>query len=205
MLKKVYFIFQEGDDDRCKIGKSKDPSKRVKQLQTGNPDKLYVYKTFDGYTKEESELHQLFADVRIPGTEWFNLSKSQVDSFMNNNVQSLENSINTCIISSTIDNHVTTFLNTLLSFLKCFNKSPKGIKFTILISSFMKFYRAAVIDRAFSRADALKFLQENDYICGNRVLIDPRSFNFNDWPFADYSSEEYISIALLGDRSNSAF
>lgn len=84
MLKKVYFIFQEGDDNRCKIGKSKDPGKRVKQLQTGNPDKLYVYKTFDGYTKEESELHQLFADKRISESEWFHLSKQDVDNFLTN-------------------------------------------------------------------------------------------------------------------------
>ena len=49
MSGKVYFIFQEGDDAKCKIGKSKKPNDRLRQLQTGNPNKLYIYKTVNGY------------------------------------------------------------------------------------------------------------------------------------------------------------
>ncbi len=78
-MKQVYFIFQKGDDSVCKIGKSKDSSDRVKQLQTGNPNKLEVYGVLEGYTELETELHKRFAANRIKGTEWFHLSKEEVD------------------------------------------------------------------------------------------------------------------------------
>ncbi len=78
-MKHVYFIFQEGDDFVCKIGKSKESCNRIKQLQTGNPNRLYVYKIINGYTEEESELHKRFAEFRITGTEWFHISKEDVD------------------------------------------------------------------------------------------------------------------------------
>ncbi len=76
---KVYFIFQQGDDKRCKIGKSVNPSNRKDQLQTGNPDELYVYKTLVGYSSLESTLHKKFKEKRIRNTEWFYLTKEEVD------------------------------------------------------------------------------------------------------------------------------
>lgn len=81
-MRQVYFIFQEGNDRICKIGKSIDAEKRVIQLQTGNPNKLELYETLDGYTELENELHKRFNDKRIDGTEWFNLSKDEVDSLI---------------------------------------------------------------------------------------------------------------------------
>ena len=80
----VYFIFQEGNDLLCKIGRSKNKEKRLKQLQTGNPSKLYIYKSINGHKEKEIELHQHFADKRIPGSEWFHLSKQDVDNFLTN-------------------------------------------------------------------------------------------------------------------------
>ena len=78
----VYFIFQEGDDTRCKIGKSLNPKYRLKQLQIGNPDKLELYETLDGYTQLENELHQRFDEQRIKNTEWFYLTKEEVDEIV---------------------------------------------------------------------------------------------------------------------------
>lgn len=76
---KVYFIFQQGDDKRCKIGKSVNPNNRKDQLQTGNPDELYVYKTLVGYSSLENNLHKKFKDKQIRNTEWFYLTKEEVD------------------------------------------------------------------------------------------------------------------------------
>ena len=76
---KVYFIFQKGDDTRCKIGKSIHPNKRKTQLQTGNPDELYIYKTIIGYTSIEGKLHSKFKEKQIRNTEWFYLSKEDVN------------------------------------------------------------------------------------------------------------------------------
>ena len=80
--KQIYFIFQEGDENRCKIGKSKDVNDRVKQLQTGNPDKLYVYRTVEGYTSEENEIHKMLNHLRIDKSEWFYLNKQQLDHIL---------------------------------------------------------------------------------------------------------------------------
>jgi hypothetical protein len=79
MTEKVYFIFQKGDNSKCKVGYSKNPEKRLKQLQTGNPDKLYIYKTVKGGKNEEDMLHDYLEDVRIGNTEWFKISKKEVD------------------------------------------------------------------------------------------------------------------------------
>lgn len=80
--KKVYFIFQEGDDTVCKIGKSKQSEDRVVQLQTGNPNKLYIYNSLPGYTYLESCLHRENADRRIGTSEWFRLNKDEVDKIV---------------------------------------------------------------------------------------------------------------------------
>ena len=89
-MKQVYFIFQEGNDKICKIGKSIDAEKRVIQLQTGNPNKLELYEVLDGYTELENELHKRFSEQRIDGTEWFNLSKDEVDSLIEEYNETLE-------------------------------------------------------------------------------------------------------------------
>lgn len=78
----VYFIYQKGDDARCKIGKSDKPVKRKTQLQTGNPDELYVYATLAGYTQLERELHTRFKEKRIRKSEWFYLLKEEVDAII---------------------------------------------------------------------------------------------------------------------------
>lgn len=80
--RRVYFIFQEGDDTKCKIGKSKNPDERVKQLQTGNPNPLYIHKTLRGYTELETKIHADQAEKRIDKTEWFLISKEEVDEII---------------------------------------------------------------------------------------------------------------------------
>ena len=76
---KVYFIYQYGDDTRCKIGKSIHPNERKGQLQTGNPDELYIYETLIGYSSLEKTLHKKCKEKQIRNTEWFYLTKEEVD------------------------------------------------------------------------------------------------------------------------------
>jgi hypothetical protein len=80
----VYFIFQKGDNHRCKIGKTKNLKQRKTQLQTGNPKELYVYKKLDGYTELENELHERFEHKRIRKTEWYHMTKDEVDLVVEN-------------------------------------------------------------------------------------------------------------------------
>ena len=67
----VYAIMEE-DTKNIKIGISKDPEARLKQLQTGNSSKLYLvgYRKAENRFKEEKTLHQKNESLRIHG-EWF--------------------------------------------------------------------------------------------------------------------------------------
>lgn len=61
----TYFI---SDGARVKIGKSTNPSARLKQLQVGSATKLQLLITIQG--DYEAVYHDMFHDRRISG-EWF--------------------------------------------------------------------------------------------------------------------------------------
>ena len=72
-MRSVYLI--RGNNGRYKIGIAKNPTQRIKQLQTGNSDKLEIIETYqsENASKIESALHNRFAHMRNEG-EWFDLS-----------------------------------------------------------------------------------------------------------------------------------
>ena len=76
------------DCKRIKIGytKQKDVNKRLKQLQTGSPDRLYLLGYFFGNMSDEKYLHKLFAKdrMRING-EWFAPSQELIDYINSHN------------------------------------------------------------------------------------------------------------------------
>lgn len=63
----IYFI-QAGK--YVKIGYSKDPSQRLKELQTSNPVKLKLLAILPGWYTTEAEFHRVFARFRV-NREWF--------------------------------------------------------------------------------------------------------------------------------------
>lgn len=72
----VYFI-QNKFTKNIKIGISKDPYKRMRQLQTasGDPLEMLLFINTDGNDKMmERDLHDFFSDTRCIG-EWFSPSK----------------------------------------------------------------------------------------------------------------------------------
>ena len=71
----VYFI-QEEETDRIMIGFSeKHPKGRLKDFQTGNPDKLILLGYIEGTFQDESNLHREFSEERIRDeNEWFECS-----------------------------------------------------------------------------------------------------------------------------------
>lgn len=75
------YIITTGDKRLFKIGRTKnDVAKRLKQLQTGNPDKLHIYfaiPTADSAALEAS-LHRKYKEYRILGGEWFKISEAEV-------------------------------------------------------------------------------------------------------------------------------
>lgn len=72
-MKKVYYI-QEGSNiigkGRIKIGASSRPFERLKALQIGNPDPLYLI-SVGHYGETEQERHDHYAAYRIGNSEWF--------------------------------------------------------------------------------------------------------------------------------------
>ena len=78
----VYFIYEQ-NRDRVKIGYSADCEQRRKAMQTGNSDKLILFREIEGTTGTETKFHRRFARQRIyhddSASEWFILAPSQID------------------------------------------------------------------------------------------------------------------------------
>lgn len=86
----VYLLLQVDNhgDETYKIGVSKnDPNLRLKQLSTGNPNKISVLKIYesDNYRKVETRMHQKYNHSRtLANNEWFNLTNDDVLLFLDN-------------------------------------------------------------------------------------------------------------------------
>lgn len=65
----VYCIIHH-ERHAVKIGFSKNPARRLKQLQTGSADIFTLFDAFTGDRSTELAFHRTFADRRIIG-EWF--------------------------------------------------------------------------------------------------------------------------------------
>ena len=76
----VYFI---SDGIYTKIGKSKNPLNRIKELQTSNANKLFFTHLFDVKDKYEKVLHKLFKEVKTnSNNEWFDLREVNIESII---------------------------------------------------------------------------------------------------------------------------
>ena len=82
----IYFIT---DMTNIKIGYTKnDVYKRLKQLQTGCANNLYLLGWIDGDKTKEKELHKKFSNYKIRfNGEWFCPSVEVLDYINKNNLQ----------------------------------------------------------------------------------------------------------------------
>ncbi len=79
-LEKFGFVYLIGDGRFLKIGETSGcPTQRMRELQTGNANRLSLVAVFEcGDRKElEAYLHSEFSGVRVGG-EWFDISVEQV-------------------------------------------------------------------------------------------------------------------------------
>lgn len=90
----VYFLTEEGSQGvgpmRIKIGYSKDLKRRLRQMQTGNPDKLALMgeirtRDEDQDRSVEASLHGYFSKQRLERSEWFYLSAEDVIDALKSN------------------------------------------------------------------------------------------------------------------------
>ena len=80
----VYLIGEINNGKKYKIGSTrvKDINKRLKQLQTGNSNPLFIesYYETDKPFKLETMLHNRFRDNNVIG-EWFEMKDEDIKSF----------------------------------------------------------------------------------------------------------------------------
>ena len=80
----VYIMSLDGCPNVCKVGISRNPEHRVKNLQTGSPEKISVFRawSFDQMRdarKYEAIMHSALSDYRKFG-EWFSASPRQASA-----------------------------------------------------------------------------------------------------------------------------
>jgi len=80
---KYIYLIQSQEDGYYKIGVSKHPKKRIKQLQTGNSSELKLVESYQSeYAhKVEKALQRRYAHMKKEG-EWFDLSIKEDVSFL---------------------------------------------------------------------------------------------------------------------------
>lgn len=72
-------IYAISDGEKIKIGYSKHPEKRLKQLQTAHPAPLKLIQTWQGDKILEKAIHhRLFSFRSRLNGEWFNLNHSHL-------------------------------------------------------------------------------------------------------------------------------
>lgn len=82
-MKTIYLI--RAYDGKCKIGITKNIDKRIRQLQTGNPEILTIQSQYlsEIASKIESVLHRMYRHKKISG-EWFSLDIDDEVNFIDN-------------------------------------------------------------------------------------------------------------------------
>lgn len=86
MLGSVYLLRTFSDADVYKIGITSKPiNKRIKELQTGNFNEIFLISCYESINYKEIErlFHKKYYSERKSG-EWFNLSIDEVNSFISN-------------------------------------------------------------------------------------------------------------------------
>jgi len=63
-----------------KIGITTAPKSRFKQLSVGTKADLIGYWEHDAYRELEKYFHKLYAEYRVPQSEWFDLSQEHIQS-----------------------------------------------------------------------------------------------------------------------------
>jgi len=85
VVKKGYIYLLWDGEDAYKIGATKNhPSERIKNLNSGNPNKIVLIDYFEceKYFKVEKMLHKKYSQNKTDGNnEWRYLSREQVYSF----------------------------------------------------------------------------------------------------------------------------
>lgn len=91
-MKKYIYLIQSLESSNYKIGISKNPKKRLKQIQTGNGEELRLVGQYESeyYNLIEGFLHRKYEYLKTRG-EWFYLSLEDELSFISECKKAEEN------------------------------------------------------------------------------------------------------------------
>lgn len=80
---KYIYLIQSLENSHYKIGISKNPQRRIKELQTGNSSELRLVEVYQSEYAEkiESALHRRYSHIHKEG-EWFDMSITNEVSFV---------------------------------------------------------------------------------------------------------------------------
>lgn len=91
----MYIYLITNNLNQYKIGISKNPKRRIKELQTGNDSNLFIvnqYKSEKYYKKIEKALHNTYKHCNVLN-EWFELTNNQASMFISECIKIEENLI----------------------------------------------------------------------------------------------------------------
>ena len=74
----MIYAIQAGEGGPVKFGVAKNPSSRLRELQTGNPLKLRLVAEVDILVSCERQIHHWLREERLQG-EWFGLGPKTLD------------------------------------------------------------------------------------------------------------------------------
>jgi len=105
MSKKIIYLIRSGDKYKIGVSTTKNINNRVKNLQTGNSEKVEILKVFESEYANliEKTLHREFITKKLIG-EWFELSIDEVLTFeqrcitITNNIELLKKENNYYIL-----------------------------------------------------------------------------------------------------------
>lgn len=80
------YLIKNTTNSAVKIGKSCNPTKRLKQLQTSCPDKLELISVLKYQGRREKEFHEKFSNLRLSG-EWFKDDGSILEYYRRENYE----------------------------------------------------------------------------------------------------------------------
>jgi len=79
----MIYVIVNNSNTYCKIGYSKNPKKRLVELQTGNPEKLSLLRTYNGFIALEKHIHLKYKHLKLHN-EWFLYSDNLLEDLDKN-------------------------------------------------------------------------------------------------------------------------
>lgn len=145
------YVITTPDMSFCKIGYSKNPEKRLKELQTSHHSKLSIYTVFRGDRLVEKKLHQIYKSHKTMG-EWFKFNGTELKT----KIDSIKDSFDGLDRPFLNINHDGSITPTTY-------KNSKSLKLYIILDEENNECRFKITDKGFFEQDESNIIFEKEY------------------------------------------